>query len=317
MAKATSYDLPNYIGELFEKSEKPNAFLRLVGGMTGNVAVVHSTEFPMGVDYSLTAASQPAILEGATPTATQTATTQSANVTQIFQEAVEFTYSRLGTTENISGVAIIPGGDSGPLVNPGTAEFQTRLKVQQIAKDMNYTFMRGAYVKPSDNSTARKTRGVRTAVTTNLFNNGAVARPLTVSVFDNAMRDMMDNGAFSMGDEVFALGDKTQIGALAALYSSDTRLPESRSIVGVSVRTIHTQWCVVNLVYEPDLAAGELFITQPQFSRVTFLEIPQKGLIFQEPLSKAGATDKRQIYAQAGIDYRHEIFHGVIDDLAL
>lgn len=316
MAAATSYDLPNYIGDLFQKQERPNALLRLVGGLTGNIKIVHSTEFPMGVDYTLPSASQPSVLEGADPTSSQIATTQAQNVVQIFQEAVEFTYSRLGTTQNISGVAVIPGGANGPLINPGSPAFQTNLKVLKIARDMNYTFLRGAYVKPSDNLSARRTRGVRTAVTTNLFANGGTPRAMSKTIFENALRDAMANGMFAMGDTIFCLADQTQIGALAALYAGDTTLPESREVVGVAVRTIVTQWCNVHLVYEPDMAAGEVFLTRPEFCRVAMLEIPEHGLFFQEPLAKTGAKEKRQLYSEAGFDYRNEIFHAVIDDLS-
>ncbi len=317
MTAADSYALPNYIGELFEKSRKPNALLRLVGGLTGNIKVIGHTEFSMGVDYSLDSAAQPNILEGATPAASQVSNTQSSNVVQIFQEAVEFYYSRLGNTQQIEGVTVIPGGSVGPLINTGTPEAQTALKIQQIARDMNYTFLRGAYVKPANNSSTRKTRGVRTAVTTNLFANSGTARPLTTALFDSSMKTMMVNAAFAMGDEVFVLGDATQIGKLAALYSGDTRLPESRDVVGVAVRTIVTQWGLANLVWEPDLAAGELLIFQPAVCRVVMMEIPGKGLLFQEELSRVGSSDKRQIYSEAGLDYKHEVFHGVIDDLDL
>lgn len=314
---ATSYDLPQYIGELFQKTERPNALLRLIGGLTGTVRTVQSTQFPMGVDYVLPSAAQPAILEGADPTPSELDTAQSSNLVQIFQESVKLAYSKLGEQGSINGVAIIPGvAGHGTLVQPGSLAFQVNYKLQKIARDANYSFLRGAYQLPADNTTARKTRGIRTAVTTNLFANGGTARTLDKSVFENALRDSMNNGMFSMGAELFCMGDATQIQRLADLYRSETSLPASRDVVGVAVRTIETQWARVNLVWEPDLAAAELFLTQPQYCRVVAMPIPNKGVLFSEPLSKTGSAEHYQVYGELGIDYRHEVFHAVIDDLA-
>ncbi len=313
---ATSYDLPNYIGELFQKTERPNAFLRLVGGLTGMLRTVKSTEFPMGVDYVLPAASQPAILEGATPSPTELDTAQSANIVQIFQESVQLTYSKLAESGSIDGVAVIPGvSGNGPLITPGSLEFQINFKMMKIARDANYSFLRGAYQKPANNATARKTRGVRTAVTTNLF-SAASNRPLTKTLFENALKDSMDNGMFSLGDTLYVMGDDDQLSTLMGLYESATALPASRDVVGVSVRTIVTKWATVNLVWEPDLAANELFITQPQFCRVVAMPIPGKGVLFAEPLAKSGSSEHHQIYGELGIDYRHELFHAAITFLS-
>lgn len=315
MALATSYDLPQYVGELFQKQERPNAFLRLIGGLTGMLRTVLSTEFPMGVDYSLAAAGQPDILEGATPTSSHISTNQGSNVVQIFQEAVELSYSRQAAAGMIDGVSVIPGSVGSQLVRPGTLAWQIQKAVEQIARDANYTFLRGAYQKPSDNITSRKTRGVRTAVTTNVFANGAVSRPLTKTVFESALKNAMNNGMFTLGETIYALGNADQVENLIDLYKSDTQLPPSRDVVGVGVRTIVTTWGVVNVVWEPDLAAGEIFLTRPEFCRVACMPIPGKGEIFAEPLSKAGSSDKNQVYTELGIDYRHEVFHAVIDDL--
>lgn len=315
MAVATTYDLPNYIGELFQKQQRPNAFLRLIGGLTGQIRRVKATEFPMGVDYTLPAATQPSVLEGADPSDSTIDTAQSSNIVQIFQEAVKIAYSKLGESGTIDGVAIVPGEGAGALNVPGTMEWQTQRKIEVIARNANYSFLRGAYQKPSDNTTARKTRGVRTAVTTNLFDNAGTPRDLSKSIFEDALKDAMDNGMFSVGDEIFALADADQVQNLTDLYRSDTSLPESREVVGVAVRQITTQWAVVNVVWEPDLAAGEILLTQPQVCRVVAMEIPGKGLLFREPLAKTGAYELEQVYGELGIDYRHEVFHAVIDDL--
>lgn len=316
MATATSYDLPQYVGELFQKQERPNAFLRLIGGLTGMLRTVGSTEYPMGVDYEVPEGQQPDVVEAAAPSASHISTNQASNVVQIFQEAVDISYSRLGASAAIDGVSIIPGAaGAGELVRPGTTEWQIARKVEKIARDANYTFLRGAYQKPTDNMTSRRTRGARTAVTTNLFANGGTPRPLTKPLFEGSLKSAMDNGMFQMGDAIYALGVADQIENLVDLYKSETSLPESRTVAGVQVRTIVTTWCTINVTYEPDLAPGELFLTRPEFCRVVNMPIPNKGTLFLEPLAKTKSSEEAQLYGEFGIDYRHEIYHAVIDDL--
>ena len=318
MAAAASTDLPQYLGQLFQKAKRPNAVLRLVGGLTGGLRTVQDTVFTMGVDYSITAGSQPAILEGATPASAQVAATQAFNVVQIFQEAFEFTYSRQGASAAIDGIATIPGAPAGgaTLHRPGTFQFQSMAALEQIANDANYTFIQGAYVLPTDNNSARKTRGMLTAVSTNDANGSGTNRALTKAIFEDALKTFMANGMFDQGDEITVIGDASQVENLTDLYKSDTRLPESRTIVGVGVTTIVTTWAVCNVVYDPDMVANELFLFRPEMCRVVAMPIPEKGIIFAEPLSKAGATDKWQMYGELGIDYVNEIFVGSIDDLS-
>lgn len=314
MAVATSYDLPQYLGELFLKQERPNALLTLVGG-AGAYRTVGATEFAMGVDYTLPAASQPAILEGATPTPSQQDTNQSTNVVQIFQEAVALTYSKQGAQDAISGLAAIPGRN-GELQQPGTLAFQITAKLQKIARDLNLSILKGAYQKPANNATARKTRGVRTAVTTNLFANGAVNRALTKPILEDALKAAMDNGMFMRGDTLQVFGDATQIGNLITLYETSIQMAPGSEAGGVKVRTIFTKWATLEPVWEPDLAAGELFITRKEKLRLVAMPIPNKGVLFAEPLAKSGSADTVQLYGELGIDYTNEIFHAVIDDLS-
>lgn len=316
---ATSYDLPQYVGDLFQKNEKPNSVLRLIGGLTGSLRLVTSTEFAMGINYVLPAAAQQSILEAATPSAVEQDTAQATNVVQIFQTAVGLSYSKMGEMGSIDGVAVIPGAGNGELLRPGSVEWQVDKALERLARHINWAFLRGAYQKPANNSTARQTRGVKTAVTTNLFANGGTPRNITKAIFEAALRDMMANGAFSQGDEVFVLGDATAIGNLVDQYEptavSGFRPQDTATIVGVNIRTIRARWAVCHLVWEPDMPAGELFLFQPKVCRVTAMPIPSKGVLFVEPLARAGAAETSQLYGELGVDYRDEIFHGLIDDL--
>ncbi len=313
--QATSYDLPNYLGELFQKSEKPNSILRLIGGLTGGVRLVNDTQFAMGVDYELPAAAQPNIVEGIAPVVSNTDTAQSSNVVQIFQEATELTYSLQGRSAQITGVAQIPGSPAGgaALNHPGSIDWQIARTVEKIGRHANLSFGWGVFVQPANNATARRTRGVRTAVVTNDEDHAAAA--LTAITFEASLQAMMDNGMFNIGDELFLIMDATQYARIAGFYegtAGTARFTDTTERVGVQVRQILTKWAVLNLVWDPDATAIEIFVFRPEFCRVVAMPIPSKGVLFSEPMAKTVSAEQWQTYGEMGVDYRHEIYHGVI-----
>jgi hypothetical protein len=46
-----------------------------------------------------------------------------------------------------------------------------------------------------------------------------------------------------------------------------------------------------------------------------FLNIPGKGVLFEEELAKTGASDKSQIYGEIGLAYGNQAAHGVLRGL--
>ncbi len=311
MAVATTFDLPQYVGRLFLKQERPNAILRLIGGLTSIMRFVDTKKFAMGVDYTLAAAAQPAILEGANPAGSQQdVTAQASNVVQIFQETVEINYSRLGHRGALSGLAVIPGGGNEDPIQTGTFEWQLAKKIEKIARDLNFSVLRGAYQEPADNTTARKMRGIYTAIATN--DDDVAAAALTKARFEQALRTFMNNGMFNQGDEIFALVDATQFQKLHDLYVAVTALPQSRTVAGVGIRTIVTPYCNVNITWEPDATASEITLVRPEKYQLVAMPIPGKGVLFSEELPQTGSALKHQVYGELGIDYTHEIFAGKV-----
>jgi hypothetical protein len=47
-----------------------------------------------------------------------------------------------------------------------------------------------------------------------------------------------------------------------------------------------------------------------------FLQIPDKGFLFLEPLAKTGAAENYQIYGEVGLGIGNELKHGKITGLA-
>ena len=319
----TTYDLPQLTGALFAKGRRPNAALRGAGGFLGGIQTISASEFPLTVEFDLEDPSQPAILEGAdAPNAKERTLTQAKNIVQIFFEAVQLSYGAQSNRQTFAGLQIIPGGVMGALQDPADPAFQLGLRVQQIARDLNFTILNGVYQLPTSNATARKTRGLISAITTNYTAAGG-ARALTTTIVEAALKGMVSNGSMNLGDNLFAFCGINQFENLVDLYKTATVLPVSRTVVGVQVRTIITTWGELNVVWDPDVPSltndGEIFLLDLASLRVVGREIVddgvRKGVLFTEPLAKQGASSKWQVYGEFGLNYGHESRHARIDDL--
>ena len=162
----TTFNLPNYTGEVLEITRSDTPFLSAVGGLNGQGEVVTARQFE-GQTQDLGDPSQPAILEGAdAPTMSERSRGTWNNVTQIFQYAFGVSYTRLAAVQQLAGLAI---GTQNPVTDE--ISYQTDIQLKSAARDINYTFVNGAYALPADNATARKTRGLLAAISTNALDN--------------------------------------------------------------------------------------------------------------------------------------------------
>jgi len=160
-ALGTNYNLPNYTGILHALTPTETPFFSAIGGLSGGKQTT-STEFEWQT-YDLRDAAQPAIVEGAdAPALTGRARANVTNVVQIHQSAVGVAYSKLAAYGQKSGT-------NNAMQNPVIQEldWQVLRELEGMVRDINYSAINGAYQKPSDNSTGRKTRGVLAAITTN------------------------------------------------------------------------------------------------------------------------------------------------------
>ena len=119
-----SYDLPNYVGELFNVTPNDTPFLAMMGGMTGGKSVTSKQFTWQTVDNA--AAAQTAVVEGADPTYEERTRSEVVNVTQIMQYGVNVSYTKQAATGNLSGQAII---GSQPVQDE--LAFQLDLKIQK------------------------------------------------------------------------------------------------------------------------------------------------------------------------------------------
>ena len=227
-----SYNLPNYVGELFNVSPTDTPLLSAIGGMTGGKSVT-SKQFTWQTT-DLAGATQTAVVEGADPTMKGRTRSEVINVTQIMQYGVEVSYTKQAAVGNLSGQSII-----GNQPVQDELAFQLDMAMKTAARDIEHSFIQGTYVADTDISTPRKTRGMLEAITTNEVAGAAGA--LTQDMVDEAMKKMADSGAPFETPVIFANAFQKQ--ALSALFSNSLALaPRDRNVGGVNITTIETDF---------------------------------------------------------------------------
>ncbi|BDI27994.1 hypothetical protein CCAX7_000450 [Capsulimonas corticalis] len=306
-----------YLGELFQMNKRPNALLRLLGGIQGGVQETTAKEFPIGAFWNIPAPAQPAILEGANaPTPAYRSLTQSTNVIQIFQEAITITYLAQ-SDHTVAGIVPIPqGAAQGGVQNPRSSEFQVMTTLQKVAQDANYSMLNGTFVNPADPaSTALKTRGLLTAITTNSIDKSAdtgVTTTMYRGYVNLLMQTVITANGYGVDETWTLLAGTTEYSNICAAYEAQGTIylqPESE-YAGIKVRKILTRFGSINLVLEPDMPAQYFAICNLGVAGIVGLPVPNKGILFEEQLFKQGSADQTQLYGQLGIDHGPEYCHG-------
>ena len=390
-ALGTTYNLPNYTGILYQLTPADAAFFSAIGGLTGGGQTT-DTEFEWSA-FDLRAAAQPAVLEGQdAPSSQERVRAQIKNVTQIHQESVAVSYTKQAAVGRKAGLA-------NEATNPVRDEldWQTEQMLKQMVRDIGYSFINGTYQLPVDNTTARKTRGLLAAITTNVsdaaggaadksgsaattdiitlashglnigdsivfktigttvgvtvgtryyvsptnFTTGqfsvttsrgsttvvdittagtvtwAAYQPLTKSMVDDLLQTVYDNGGITESATATLLVGSAQRRKVTAAYVASSYVTKelSGNVGGVTVDRIQTDFGVLNVMLDRFMPPDTLAVVSLEQCRPVFLEIPNKGHFFAEPLAKTGAQDKVHLYGEVGLQYGNERAHGKLTNL--
>jgi hypothetical protein len=218
-ALGITYNLPNYTGILYQLTPADTPFFSAIGGLTGGGQST-DTEFEWQT-FDLRAASQPAVLEGAdAPTEQERVRAQVKNVTQIHQETVGISYTKQAAIGRKSGL-------NNEAVNPVRSEldWQVEQMLKQMARDIEYSFINGTYQLPSDNTTARKTRGLLAAIATNVTDAQPAATQSGAATATTDLITLASHGLSANDQVVFAsVGAATPLVAGTTYYVSATGL---------------------------------------------------------------------------------------------
>ena len=308
---ATSFGVLNYSGMLFNRGNTRTPLSSAIGS---RAKTTNHVEFVIGQEYTGGGnGSQPAISEGASLTAPEASVatrTQSTNVTQIFMESVGISYAKQSNMGTISGINI--ANQSANPVNE--LDFQVAVKMQKVARDIEYTFINGVYNKADSDSAANKTRGLVSAITSNVTAMGN--KPLGLWDVAEMLKKVYESNAPTQNLVLWCDAiTMFQINA-DAVNNGLTVIPASREVNGINLSSVVTPLGVVYLYLGECLPAGTALLLNLDVINPVYQPVPGKGNFFLEPLAKTGAGEKFQLFGQMGLDHGPEWYHGKFTGIA-
>ncbi len=309
-----TWNLPNYAGELFTADPTQTPFLSMAGGLTGGKQT-DNYEFPTAVIYDFPEAQQPEISEQASvtaPEATHIAREQEKNVVQIHQEVIDLTYTKQSNTGRMSGIHT-----AGQQANPmDEKSWQISQKLIKIARDVEYSFIRGKYQSATKADVANRTRGMLELCTSDSGTSiEAAGAALSKSLLDQVYREMAGNGAY-FGRMVMFCG-AYQKQAITNLYAEQFKanMQTTQNVGGMNITEIETDFFKMGIVWDRFMPEDSLLIADMAHVAPVFQAVPGKGVLFQENLAKIGASDRIQIYGQIGLAHGPAFLHGAVTGL--
>ena len=297
----TVFNLPNFAGQLYSASPIITPLLNMI---SAKAVKTENFQFPTGVEYAHENAGQPTISETdslTAPTAVSYVRIQNSNVTQIFQEKISVSYMAQSNAGRLTGINT--AGAQNSVTNE--LDFQVRRAMEKIARNVEYTFLNGAYQLSDASNVANKTRGLLAltdSAATNLTSNN-VAAALTQTNLNAAFKAAYDAGADFTDMVLFCNSTVKQM--LSVIYNDQkgVRLPESRTAGGFNLETIETDFGVMHIVIDRFMPADKLLGVDISCVRPVEQDVPGKGNFFLEPLAKNGAAEEYQIFGQIGLDH--------------
>ena len=308
---ATSFGVLNYSGMLFNRGNTRTPLSSMIGG---KAKTTNHVEFVIGQEYTGGGAgAQPEISESASlaaPDASVATRSQSTNLTQIFMESVGISYAKQSNMGTLSGVNI-----QGQQANPvNELDFQVAVKMQKVARDIEYTFINGVYNKATKDSEINKTRGLVNAITSNTKAMGN--KPLGLWDIAEMLKKVYESNAPTQNLVLWCDAiTMFQINA-DAVNNGLSVIPASREINGIALSSVVTPLGVVYLYLGECLPAGTALLLNLDVIAPVYQPVPGKGNFFLEPLAKTGAGEKYQLFGQIGLDHGPEWYHGKFTGIA-
>jgi hypothetical protein len=141
---------------------------------------------------------------------------------------------------------------------------------------------------------------------------------MTPDTLSASLQSIYDNGGFRGGNRTLIVNSTQKIKISKAYAGSYGQFNEtSRTVGGVAVDSIVTDFGIVNVMLSPFVPQDAVLAVALSECKPVYLEVPGKGHFFAEPLAKTGASDEVQLYGEVGLAYGNERDHGLITGLAI
>ena len=305
----TIWNLPNFYGDLYTASPQNTPLLAMIGGLNGG-KISPNFEFPTSIGYALAAPGQNVVTENAAfgaPAATSIARAEVNNTCQIQHLAVRVSYQKMANMARLGGLAT--AGVS-PNVNDELA-WQIEQHLKQMANDIEWSFVQGTYVQATASNVAGQTRGMDEVITDSGTNENAGGLALTRAHLQTLFAGMFTAGAPFTDVILYCNAQYKQ--EISDIYGF---APADRFVGGLNIQQIETDFGRVGVVPSRYAPAATVLAIDISVVSPVFQEIPGKGLLFYEELSKIGAGEVGQLYGHVGLDHGPGFMHGRIFDLA-
>lgn len=306
MAYTDREDL-NYLGQLYLIGANQTPFLNMIGGVSGGGKITKSFNFPVAQPWTLRAADQSTAVKSEATSITDTTETtytraQEYNTCQIMKYVYGVSFAKQSTTGEIAGLSIV---GNQPVQDENA--FQKTAALRQMAIDLDFSFLQGSYVANNLSSTVAKTRGIKNAITTNTV--AAAGSYLSKSMIQELVREMAANGAQFQNMVLLCNAFNKQM--ISDIYGY---APDSRNVGGLNINQIITDFCMPGVVWEPHMPTDEIYIVDMSVINPVFC--PYKGQVIADiEVPVTTAKEGGFFYAQVGLDYGPEEFHGSITGL--
>jgi hypothetical protein len=316
--QGTTFNLPNFVGELFEITPMETPFLSAIGGLTGGRRADASIFTWQTVDMRDADATRQRLEGAAAPTAEARVRANVSNVLEIHQEAIDISYSKLSYSGQYASTGsghpnAVGINGTNPVVDERA--FQTQIALKQIARDCELAFITGVKQEPSTNASVRKTDGILNVMTSNVVNAGNA--PLTEDMVLDLMQEIWTSGGITDQETVAVMCGGSQMRKLSDIFfrNGNRFYEQSRTVAGVQMATILTEFGTLNVMLNRFMPVDTIAVVSMDECAPRFAEVPGKGFLFVEPLAKTGASERDQIYGEIGLEYGVERHHGKITDL--
>jgi hypothetical protein len=142
---------------------------------------------------------------------------------------------------------------------------------------------------------------------------------LTTDHVSDIVQMAYDNGGMSEQNTATLAVNSKQKRAITKAYASayGQYQETSRNVGGVNMTTIVTDFGTLNVMLDRHIPQDMIIPVSLEQLMPVFLSIPGKGVFFEEPLAKTGASDNSQIYGEIGLKFGNERAHGVLEGLAV
>src|SRR5690606_5099656 len=150
--QGTTFNLPNFVGELFAVTPTDTPFLSSIGGLTGGERTTSTLFQWQGFDLR-DAANDRQRAEGADlPDTEARVRFNVTNVVEIHQEALEISYTKQAATGQFASTGSTHAGAVGvDGTNPVASELDWQIEqaLKQIARDIEKSFIVGSINNPA------------------------------------------------------------------------------------------------------------------------------------------------------------------------